>query len=261
MLSEQTAPIEAAQSQSMLPPSLALLLLEAPRTFLAASLLIPAFPLLLRAPRGDGHPVLVIPGFTASDISTQVIRRYVSSLGYEAYGWQLGRNLGLGGGLRKQLMEHLAELHERHDRRVSIVGWSLGGIYARELAKLMPNSVRRVITLGSPFGGEQQGFDPWMVRLLTGRDLAPRLRDRLNRMRPPPPVQSTAIFTRTDGIAPWRACREMDGDGTENIEVVASHCGLGFHPAVLYAIADRLAQPEGEFVPFDRRGLRSAFYG
>jgi pimeloyl-ACP methyl ester carboxylesterase len=232
-----------------------------PRTVIAASLLLPSLPFLQLAPRGDGHPVLVLPGFTASDVSTRVIRRYVSSLGYKSYGWKLGRNFGLAGGLRKRLMERLAELHERHDRPVSIVGWSLGGIYARELAKLMPKSVRRVITLGSPFGGEQQGFDPWMVRFLTGRDLHPRLRDRLNRLHPPPPVPSTAIFTKTDGVAPWRACREREADATENIEVVASHCGLGFHPAVLYAVADRLAQPEGEFVPFDRRGLRRAFYG
>lgn len=261
MLSEQSAPLAAAQSRASGPSSLALLLLEVPRTVIAASLLLPSLPFLQLAPRGDGHPVLVLPGFTASDVSTRIIRRYVSSLGYKSYGWKLGRNFGLAGGLRKRLMERLAELHERHDRPVSIVGWSLGGIYARELAKLMPKSVRRVITLGSPFGGERQGFDPWMVRLLTGRDLAPRLRDRLNRLHPPPPVQSTAIFTRTDGIAPWRACREIDGDGTENIEVVASHCGLGFHPAVLYAVADRLAQPEGAFVPFDRSGLRRAFYG
>jgi len=232
-----------------------------PRTFIAASLLLPALPLLTLAPRGDGHPVLVIPGFTASDVSTRVIRRYVSSLGYKSYGWKLGRNFGLAGGLRKRLMERLAELQEQHDRPVSLVGWSLGGIYARELAKLMPKSVRRVITLGSPFGGELQGFDPWMVRLLTGRDLPPRLRDRLNSLHPRPPVPSTAIFTKTDGIAPWRACREAEADDTENIEVVASHCGLGFHPAVLYAVADRLAQPQGSFVPFDRGGLRRAFYG
>jgi pimeloyl-ACP methyl ester carboxylesterase len=252
--------MEAIQSPRAGPPSFALLLLEAPRTLIAASLLLPALPLLRRAPRGDGHPVLVLPGFTASDISTRILRRYVTSLGYEAYGWKLGRNFGLAGGLRKQLMERLAELHQCHNRPVSLVGWSLGGIYARELAKLMPEMVRRVITLASPFGGEQRGFDPWIARLFTGGKLPPRLRERLNSLHPPPPVPSTAIFTKSDGIAPWRACREIDADGTENIEVVASHCGLGFHPAVLYAVADRLAQPQGAFVPFDRRGLRRAFY-
>jgi len=261
MSPEQTGPIEAAQSRAAGPPSLALLLLEVPRTLVAASLLLPALPLLRRAPRGDGHPVLVLPGFSASDRSTRLLRRYVASLGYKTHGWKLGRNLGLAGGLHKQLIERLAELHERHGRRVSLVGWSLGGIYARELAKLMPETVRRVITLGSPFGGEQQGFDPWILRLVTGRELPARLQTRLNRLRPPPPVPSTAIFTKSDGIAPWRACREMDADGTENIEVVASHCGLGFHPVALYAVADRLAQPEGTFARFDRRGLRRAFYG
>lgn len=243
------------------PPNLALLLLEAPRAVLEASLLLLALPLLRRAPQGDGHPVLILPGFTASDVSTRVLRRYATSLGYEAHGWELGRNMGLVHGLREQLTKRLAELHERYDRRVSLVGWSLGGIYARELAKMMPQTVRRVITLGSPSGGEEQGFHPWISRFLTGREVPPHVRERLNHLRPPPPVPSTAIFTKTDGIAPWKACIEMDTDGTENIEVVASHCGLGFHPAVLYAVADRLAQPEGAFVPFDRGGLRRAFYG
>jgi pimeloyl-ACP methyl ester carboxylesterase len=242
------------------PPSLALLLLEGPRAVVAAFLLVPAIPVLRRAPKGDGHPVLVLPGFTASDTSTGVLRRYVTSLGYAAHGWELGRNFGLANGRLKQLMERLAELRQSYNRPVSLIGWSLGGIYARELAKLMPETVRRVITLASPFGGEKQGFDPWMIRLLTGRGLSPRLRERLNRLHPPPPVPSTAIYTRSDGIAPWGACREIEADGTENIEVVASHCGLGFHPAVLYAVADRLAQPEGVHIPFDRRGVRRAFY-
>src|SRR5208282_5053999 len=110
--------METDQSPSAGPPSFALLLLEAPRALVAASLLLPALPLLRRAPRGDGHPVLVLPGFTASDVSTRILRRYVTSLGYEAYGWELGRNFGLAGGLRKQLMERLAELHQRYGRPV-----------------------------------------------------------------------------------------------------------------------------------------------
>jgi pimeloyl-ACP methyl ester carboxylesterase len=214
-------------------PHLGLLLLEGPRAFFEASLLLPSAPLLARAPRGDGQPVLVLPGFAASDASTEVLRAYLRALGYRTHGWGLGRNVGPGDGLGRLLAGRLLALQRRYARRVSLVGWSLGGVYARELAKREPRSVRQVISLGSPFGG---------------------------RVDPPPPIPSTAIWSRTDGIAPWRACVESEGAQAENIEVVASHCGLGFHPAVLYAIADRLAQPEGAWRPFDRSALPRAIY-
>jgi pimeloyl-ACP methyl ester carboxylesterase len=243
------------------PPSLALLLLEAPRAFLESSLLLPALPLLRAAPRGDGHAVLVLPGFVATDLSTRVLREYLTRLGYRAHGWGFGRNLGLEGDLGRRLLRRLEDLHRRDGKCVSLVGWSLGGIYARELAKRAPETVRQVITLGSPFGGDRNGGpDPtWLERAVSGEELPPRARERPNRLHPPP-VPCTAIFSRSDGIAPWQACVEGPGEQTDNIEVVGSHCGLGFHPAVLYAVADRLAQPAGAWKPFDRSGLRRAFF-
>ena len=155
--------------------------------------------------------------------------------------------------------ERLAELAERYQRKVSLVGWSLGGIFARELARRSPALVRQVITLGSPFANEPKASNAWrLYEALSGR----RVDDWPDReaMKLPPPVPSTAIYSRTDGIVAWQGCREQQGAMTQNIEVESSHCGLGHNPVVLYAIADRLALPEGEWWPFDRGGIRSFLY-
>lgn len=239
-----------------------LLLAEGPRAALEASSLLPALPLLRRAPRGDGHPVLVLPGFTAADGSTRVLREFLTSRGYVAHRWRLGRNMGLRDGTGGRLLRRVETLRERFGRKVSLVGWSLGGIYARELAKHAPDSVRQVITLGSPFGGERQGHRVgWLHRAVTGEELSPEARERMNSLGEPPPVPSTAIYSRTDGIAGWHACVESEAEHTDNIEIRGSHCGLGFNPVVLWAIADRLAQPEHAWRPFERNGLRRLFFG
>ena len=220
------------EADDSLPPRLPralLLALEGPRAALEASALPAAAPWLARAPRGDGHPVLVLPGFLASDVSTRVLRGVLRAWGYRAHGWELGRNHGPNDELRRGLRERLRELSTRG--KVSLIGWSLGGVYARELAKAAPDRVRLVITLGSPFGRSAS-----------------------------PPVPSTAIYSKSDGIVDWQACREAPATQTENIELVGSHCGLGFHPLALLAIADRLAQPESRWKPFDRGGLRGALY-
>ena len=216
-------------------PSPLWLALEPQRAFGEWLSSFPATPLLERAPRGDGHPVLVLPGFMADDASTGPLRRYLKRLGYRAHPWLLGRNLGLHESMRERLAERAVELHARHGRKLTLVGWSLGGVYARELAKHMPGSVRQVITLGSPFGD-------------------------FERTRPAPPVPATAIYSRSDGIAHHESCRESEGPRRENIEVVSSHCGLGVNPIVLWAIADRLAQAEGEWKPFERGGWRAYLY-
>src|SRR5690349_8104798 len=116
------------------PPRAGLLLLET-RALLELAALLPAYPFLRRAPRGDGHPVLVLPGFMASDFSTRTLRRFLRDLGYAAHGWKLGRNVGPSPELVGRLVERLQELRARHGRRISLIGWSLGGIYARELAR------------------------------------------------------------------------------------------------------------------------------
>ncbi len=236
-----------------------LLGLEWPRAFAEASTLpAAAWPLLRTAPRGDGHPVLVLPGYWAGDGSTLVLRRFLRSLGYRTYAWGLGRNLGLEDGVRGRLLARLEALHARNERAVSLVGWSLGGVYARELAKLAPARVRQVVTLGSPFGMGRRADGGWLHSMVFGSTFAP---GPAGRIADPPAVPVTAIVSRSDGIAGFGACREAPAARAENIEVMGSHIGLGVNPLVLFAIADRLAQAEGAFRNFDRRGLRGVLYG
>jgi pimeloyl-ACP methyl ester carboxylesterase len=244
------------------PPSLGLFLLEGQRAVLEGMSLIAASPFLDRAPRGDGHPVLVLPGFSADDDSTGVLRRFLRRLGYDVHPWLLGRNLGFPGFLRDRLLRRVLELHARRDEKLTLIGWSLGGIYARELAKLIPRQIRRVITLGSPFADAGRATNvSRLFELLSGRTLPARQDAFFAQLRDPPPVPSTAIYSRSDGVAHWSACREPDAPNTDNIEVIGSHCGLGVNPFVLYAIADRLALAEGSSERFERsRGWRSLFY-
>ena len=243
------------------PPATLLLLLEGQRAFLEAATLLPAAPLLRQAARGDGHPVLVLPGFGAGDRSTRVLRRYLERLGHEVHPWTFGRNLGPRGDLPQRLVRRLTELHERSGRRVSLVGWSLGGIYARELARHQSERVRQVITLGSPFrGGGTTSNLARVVRAITRSNFPERAPDWFTRMAQPPPIPTTAIFSKTDGIASWQACIEIEAPHTDNVEVIGSHCGLGFNPVVLYAVADRLSQPESGWARFDRSGWRRFFY-
>jgi pimeloyl-ACP methyl ester carboxylesterase len=212
-----------------------------------------ARPWLATAPRGDGHPVLVLPGLLAGDSSTRPLRDFLISQGYRAHGWKLGRNMGLRDNVERHMLGRLDELFERHGLRpVSLVGWSLGGLYARQLAKHAPGRVRCVVTLGSPFAGTatsstvRQAYE-WASgqRIDTPSLLTSALWE-------PPLVPTTSIFSRSDGICAWQACLNDEGPRVENIEVCGSHLGLGHNPAVVYAVADRLAQPEGEWKKFDR---------
>ena len=231
-------------------PNARLLPLEGRALFELAALL-PAYPFLRRAPRGDGHPVLVLPGFMAGDFSTRALRRFLRDKGYMAHGWKLGRNRGPNAEVMAAMVARVQNLHARRGRTVSLIGWSLGGIYARELARAMPELVRQVITLASPF----RDLDATNVpRFLSGRA---RRRTHVRddallraRLREPLPVPTTAIVSRTDAIASWQSCCTEPGPLSENLEVESSHLGIGHHPVVLLTIADRLAQPEGAWKPF-----------
>jgi pimeloyl-ACP methyl ester carboxylesterase len=222
--------------------------------------LFAAQPWLAQSPRGDGHPVLVLPRFLGCDLSTQPLRDFLNRLGYRAEPWGLGVNLGPRAGVMDACLERLEHLHATHGRRVSLIGWSLGGLYARELAKEVPEQVRLVITLGSPFAGDQS--DPaelWRLQeRLTGEPAGLPLRH--GPLDQAPPVPTTSILSRSDGIVHWTDSLEHEGPITENILVESSHLGLAFNPLCLHAIADRLAQPEGAWRPFERTGARAWLY-
>lgn len=248
----------ASNPASVKAPSRLLQLLEG-RALFEFGATVSMWPWLSMAPQGDGHPVLVLPGLIASDLSTGVLRRYLRERGYYVHGWKLGRNLGLRSGVEEGMSRRLETLHQRHGRKISLVGWSLGGLYARVLAKQRPDAVRSVITLGSPFAGSPRATNAWRVyELASGQksnDPAAHARVRGELAMP-----TTSIYSRSDGIVAWPTSINEPGPTTENIEVIASHLGLGVHPAVLYAVADRLAQPEGAWKPFDRSGLRALVY-
>ena len=159
------------------------------------------------------------------------------------------------------MLDLVHELNDTHGRKVSLVGWSLGGVYARQLAKMMPDRVRFVITLGSPFASSPKATNAWRVyEMASGRRADEQDHRFGGSLAEPPPVPTTAIFSRTDGICAWQGCVEKTSAFAESIEVESSHCGMGHHPAAVYAVADRLAQPEGKWAPFDRSGWRSLVY-
>ena len=251
----------SSSAAALAPPSAALMLMEG-RALSEFSAFWLMRPWLSVTARGDGHPVLVLPGLLADDTSTHALRGFLNSHGYKAHGWKQGRNHGLQGKLEADMLARIEELFVRHGgRKVSLVGWSLGGLYARQLAKLAPDKVRCVISLGSPFTGSPKATNAWRVyEMASGRradEEDPRFGGTLAGA---PPVPTTAIFSRSDGICAWQGCREEATAMSESIEVESSHCGMGHHPAVVYAVADRLAQAEGEWSPFDRSGWRSLVY-
>ena len=218
--------------------------------------------LLGRLPKGDGHPVLVLPGFMAGDASTRPMRGLLDDLGYEAHGWGLGRNVRIDTTREREMNDVLSRIADKAGRKVSIVGWSLGGVFAREIAKVQPENVRSVISLGSPITNDRSATNASrLFEYLNGKEPEPVRAGRYRDLEAAPPVPTTSILTKSDGIVAWRGSVQKSGGQTENIEVLASHCGLGVNPAVMVAIADRLAQREGEWKPFERTGLRSLMFG
>src|SRR6516165_3348984 len=196
----------SATAQTLRPPSRTLIFLEG-RAIPEFGAFLGALPLLSLAPSGDGHPVLVLPGLIASDVSTRPLRSFLENRGYAVTGWRQGRNLGLRQGVQQAMIDLVRELADTHQRKISMVGWRFGG-----------------------------------------------------RLSEAPPVPTTAIYSRSDGICAWQGCMEKSSAISESIEVESSHCGMGHHPAVVYAVADRLAQGEGRWKPFDRSGWRALLY-
>ena len=215
--------------------------------------------LLAETPRGDSHPVLVIPGFGASDPFTKPLRKFLHKLGYKTYGWENGINAGLTEEKIQHLYDHVKDLYEKNgNQKVTIIGWSLGGLEARCMAHEFPHMVRAVISLGSPFGiSEHPDASPKLlvntIQMMNDKPYtlkAPGMKERL--LTPAEGVPTTSIYSKSDGIAGWQACLNPDTPLSENIEIEdASHVGFVFNPKVLAVIADRVAQPEGNWKPYD----------
>ncbi len=228
-----------------------------------AAAFVASLPLVGAARSGDQHPVLFLPGFTAGDGSTAPLRTVVRDHGYWVHAWRLGQNIGPTARLVRGMRARLSDLYDAHGRRVTIVGQSLGGIYARVLARETPELVRQVITLGSPY------------RMVAGdRSAASALYDRFQHLhdgdlplegvgeedRVPLTVPATSIYSRVDGVAPWQTCIDIVRRDAENIEVRSTHIGMAVHPAVIVAVLDRLAQTEGAWHPFEPPLAMRAWY-
>ena len=213
--------------------------------------------LMKRLPKGDGHPVIVFPGFVASDRSTKPMRKLLDDLGYDTYGWGLGRNLKFNDTREAKMNLLLEKVYKTHGRKVSLVGWSLGGVFAREVAKSNPDMVRGVISLGSPISGDMDHSNAGrLYEFFNGKPDA-KMETRLKSISIAPSVPTTSIYTKTDGVVAWKGSIQRPGKTpSENICVPASHIGLGVNPLVMYALADRLAQAEGKWAPFKAEGLK-----
>ena len=236
-----------------------LALLELPRMAVDVVALRTARPILKRAPRGDQHSVMLIPGFLGSDRYNQTLCKFLMRLGYDASGWTLGRNLGPQEGVLSALEARLLAQYTASGGKVSLIGHSLGGLYARVLAQKYPDMVRQVISLGSPISESLDSGKAVakLFKLLNGPA------DPVQRaaLQIAPPVPTTAVYSRSDGIVHWRNAMQRDGHAQcQNIAVYGSHSGLTLNASVWWLLADRLAQAEDQWQAFAPRGMARGMY-
>ena len=243
------------------PPSALLALTEAHRAVAEIfSLNVTRRALDKFSPRGDGHPVMVLPGFMGGDGYNSALRRFLSKLNYAVHGWGQGRNLGPREGVLEGLEQRINYLAERYEGPVSLVGHSLGGIFARELAREFPDKVRQVISLGSPFGeGRMTASIP--ARLFSALNPPEDLPIDQLILHHAPPVPTTAIYSKGDGIVNWQTALQKNGHAqAESIQVRGSHCGMTFNPSIWFLVAERLSTPVGQWRPFERSYWRRLLY-
>ena len=240
------------------------------RALFEMALLAGSWPLLMQAPRGDGHPVLLLPGFMADEVTLFALKFFLRSRGYDVQTWGFGRNVGFQSRHAQALEQKIRWLHHKSGRRVSLVGWSLGGVFALYGAHQAPECVRSVITLGSPVSVDPEGsksppFVKALYRLIahpmgpdahTMQPRAKKLRERKEL-----PVPMSCLYSLSDGVVPPQEAT-LDGDPAlhENIRVLGSHTGLGVNPMALGIVAARLAQPDGQWQPFSPQGWAGLLY-
>jgi pimeloyl-ACP methyl ester carboxylesterase len=235
------------------------------RGLLEMALLPMSLPLLIEAPAGDGHPVLLVPGFMASETSLIALKLFLQKKGYDVHTWGLGRNMGFRGKHANALPQKIRYLHHVTGKKVSLVGWSLGGVFSMYGAQNALECVRSIITLGSPVSVEATGSQsPNLVKALY-RMVSHRLgasahmmqpRAKIMRERRRLAVPTSCLYSLSDGVVPPQEAT-IDGDPAmhENIQVPGSHIGLGFNGIVLAIVAERLSQPENDWAPFAAQGL------
>jgi pimeloyl-ACP methyl ester carboxylesterase len=215
--------------------------------------IVPAWPLLEALPPGDGQPVMVIPGLTTNDISTKIIRTFLKSKNFNAYGWGLGVNIKYTEELERRMIERVDSIAQKHGRKVALIGWSLGGITIRLLASHAPEHIAQLISLGAPFTNVTgRTHVSWWYRLLAGESVKDFRPEWLNELPVQPSMPSTSIYSKTDGMVSWEYCIDWDtGPQTQNIEVYCNHLGFGMNPVVWMIVHDRLRQDTNNWQLFD----------
>lgn len=209
---------------------------------------------LATLPKGDGHPVMIIPGFAGDDTYNKPLIMFLKRLGYHAVGWKQGRNLGHSTLEPHNLGLRISKLFHHEKRKITLIGHSLGGVFAREAAKHHPERVRQVISLGSPIG-EQRREASALNTVYESLNRRPGQTDE-SRWHQPPPVPTTAVYSRQDGVLDWRVCLQCNGhEKTENIEICGSHNGMTLNPMAWAVIANRLHNPLDNWQPFRENGL------
>jgi pimeloyl-ACP methyl ester carboxylesterase len=246
----QAAPEASTDNPEL--PSWQLLLGEAQAALAAKPKDIPRD--LLDALPGDGRPVLVMPAFFAADWQTEPLRAFLSRKGYAAYGWQLGPNLGPTDAILYGMERRLDDIRAEHNgAKVTLIGHSLGGVLARELAKKRPDAVRQLIVLASPIHAPTASLLVPVYELLSrwySAD-AEALEAKLNE---PPTIPVTAIYTRSDGIIAWQSALETSGPRRENVEVPGVHVTMARNFDAWRVILDRLRLGEGAWRPYRGEG-------
>jgi pimeloyl-ACP methyl ester carboxylesterase len=248
------------------PPRVSHSVMELGRIFLEATSGYMLKPLMKAMPRGDGHSVMTLPGFMGADGSMASLRKFLDRQGYVALPWGQGRNVPEQGmndmeqalefrrGMEKALVQTLKNEVRQTGRRVSLVGWSLGGLYATGLAHRQPDLVRQVVTLGTPFGDPRAtSIYAAMQRVYKAEVTAEMLDEWIGfTFAGDLQVPITALYSLSDGFVGAGIARLPEHPLTENIAVMASHVGFPFNPLVRFLLAGRLAQAEGQWSPCQR---------
>lgn len=245
-------------------PMFALTALEPARAAIEFPVSVGLDAVLPRRRLGRGRPVLVLPGFYASDSLTGRLRSHLRQLDYRVHGWGLGANHGLTVDVVEGLPARLDAVHDRYDQPVSVIGWSFGGLLARWLGHIRTEKIDRVITLGSPWRpeGEVTRTTALFERAARKHGLSPDARRIVDELRQPMPLPCTAIYSKTDGIVNWRSCALDPAHNHENIAVTSSHVGLVSNPLALAVVSDRLAQDVSAAEPFEwGRCVRRSLFG
>lgn len=192
-------------------------------------------------PPGHGAPVMVLPGYLTSDTSSIRLRASLNAADYRAKGWNVGQNVGLRPGLLERLSGKISRRADRHGQPVALIGWSLGGLFARELAKIVPQDVSLVMTLGSPFSGDPRANNAWRLYEWLNDHRVDDLPIELD-LAAKPPVRTIAVWSARDGIVAARAARGLPGERDVACEVRCRHLSLARAPEGIKVIGDLLAR-------------------